>query len=438
MSFISTLPDILKESKREYEKLKQAPIQAEWRVTEVVNGNSANTMARGDNLAFMRYLTETHTGKFQVIYIDPPFYSKANYDAVIRIKPEGGKEDLVLKPTAYNDVWNEGMGDYLKMLCIRFYFLKDLLCREGCFWVHLDWHVVHYAKVLLDEIFGAGNFVNEVIWNYKSGGASKRSFSKKHDTLLFYSKTKHYYFHPLQEKSYNRGLKPYNFSGVKEYKDETGWYTKVNMKDVWQLDMVGRTSSERTGYATQKPEVLLERIIESCSREGDLCGDFFGGSGTLAAVADKKKRNWVYCDGSGIAIANSFKRLVMQRSAFALFEEDTGADSHKLDVHLEREGNQIVVSLKAYEATSLPVNDTDKREINRLLKKNPLELVQYWSVDFCYNGSVHRPQFFAVKEKRLTDMCRGTGVQGGKISIHVMDLFGNKTFKILDLGGENE
>ena len=160
------------------------------------------------------------------------------------------------------------------MLCIRFYMMRDLLADEGCLWVHLDWHIVHYVKVLLDEIFGQKNFINEIIWNYKSGGSSKRHYARKHDTLLFYAKSPKYYFEAQKEKSYNRGYKPYRFKGVREYRDETGWYTMVNMKDVWQIDMVGRTSAERTGYATQKPEALLTRILESCTREGDIVCDF--------------------------------------------------------------------------------------------------------------------------------------------------------------------
>jgi hypothetical protein len=137
-------------------------------------------------------------------------------------------DEPTIKPMAYDDHWKTGMEEYLKMLCVRFFLIKDLLSDEGCFWVHLDWHVVHYVKILLDEIFGEDNFVNEIIWNYKSGGTGKRNFSRKHDTLLFYSKSKKYYFNPLQEKSYNRGFKPYRFKGVQEYEDELGWYTEFN------------------------------------------------------------------------------------------------------------------------------------------------------------------------------------------------------------------
>ena len=119
------------------------------------------------------------------------------------------------------------------MLTIRLLMMKDLLAEKGSIWLHLDWHAVHYVKIIMDEIFGEENFINEIIWHYKSGGASKRRFARKHDTLLFYSKSKDYYFLAQKEKSYNRDYKPYRFKGVKEYRDEFGWYTMVNRKDVW-------------------------------------------------------------------------------------------------------------------------------------------------------------------------------------------------------------
>ena len=112
------------------------------------------------------------------------------------------------------------MEEYLRMLTVRFFIMKELLAEDGCLWVHLDWHGVHSVKILLDEIFGGEkNFINEIIWNYKSGGVSKKYFARKHDTLLFYAKSQDYYFKAQQEKSYNRDFKPYRFKGVSEYKD---------------------------------------------------------------------------------------------------------------------------------------------------------------------------------------------------------------------------
>lgn len=201
------------------------------------------------------------------------------------------------------------MKEYLTMLTARLFAMRELLSDTGCMWMHLDWHSVYYVKVIMDQIFGESNFINEVIWTYKSGGSSKRSFSKKHDTLLVYGKGKNYKFRPLTEKSYNRGMKPYRFKGVEEFCDDKGWYTLVNMKDVWSIDMVGRTSAERTGYATQKPEKLMERIIASCTDEGDLCADFFAGSGTLGAVCEKNGRRWLMCDEGGLAVADQIQEV---------------------------------------------------------------------------------------------------------------------------------
>ena len=269
MGLICELPEVIWEAKKEYEELKSKAFTLKEQY-----GSSDNILALGDNAAFMKHLIDDGMeGKIQQIYIDPPFFSKASYDAVIKV--HGADGEMAVKHRAYEDVWKEGMAEYLKMLAIRLMLMRDLLSREGTIWVHLDWHGVHYVKIIMDEIFGEKNFINEIIWTYKSGGSSKRHFARKHDTILVYAKSDKYYINLPKEKSYNRGLKPYRFKGVEEFQDETGWYTMVNMKDVWSIDMVGRTSAERTGYATQKPEALLERIVEAGSREGDICADFF-------------------------------------------------------------------------------------------------------------------------------------------------------------------
>ena len=224
MSLIFSLGEILEESRAAYLQIKEGSRDgaAFYPVEEICSRNEPpcgdSLLARGDNLDFMQYLIKEKglEGKLQLIYVDPPFYSKASYDAVIKLKSDKVGEVPAIKPVAYDDVWKTGIREYLKMLSVRFFLMRDLLCEKGCFWVHLDWHVVHYVKLLLDEIFGEKNFVNEVVWTYKSGGTGKRNFSRKHDTLLFYGKSKDYFFHPLKEKSYNRGYKPYHFKGVEE------------------------------------------------------------------------------------------------------------------------------------------------------------------------------------------------------------------------------
>ena len=257
---------------------------------------------RCDNLD----LLALHAGssvKADFIYIDPPFYSGANYKARI-------VEDGEVKTTeAYSDKW-ESFADFLEALTVRIILMREIMDPAGLLAVHLDTRAAHYIKVLMDEIFGPDRLVNELIWSYKSGGASTKCFSKKHDTILLYSKNRKYYFEPQKERSYNRGGKPYRFKGVEEFQDESGrWYTMVNRKDVFNVDMVGRTSSERTGYATQKPEKLMEILIKSCCPEGGLCADFYCGSGTFGAAAKKLGRHFLLCDDSELAVKISAERL---------------------------------------------------------------------------------------------------------------------------------
>ena len=241
-----------------------------------------------DNLEMMRSLaTSDFKGKFQMIYMDPPFYSGAKY---FSRRSDGSKK------LAYSDVWGAGLLEYLEMIAKRILIARELLSDDGLIWIHLDYRAVHYVKIIMDEIFGMENMVNEIVWGYRSGGASGRRFARKHDTILLYSKTKEYKFNPQKEKSYNRGALPYNFKGVQEYEDEKGWYTLVNMRDIWEIPMVGRTSGERTGYATQKPEELIRRMVLASTDVGDLCGDFFAGSGTLGAVCMGLGRSFVLCD----------------------------------------------------------------------------------------------------------------------------------------------
>ena len=236
-----------------------------------------------------------------LIYIDPPFNSNRHYSAA------GNKNDT----RQFGDRF-ENVAAYIAYMKPRLRELHRVLKPTGSFYYHCDWHASHYVKVLMDgeDLFGYGNFQNEIAWCYRSGGASpKKRFSRKHDTILFYSKTANHTFNGLREKSYNRGLKPYRFTGIREFQDEAGWYTDVGMKDYWEINMVGRTSRERLDYPTQKPEALLERIIKASSNEGDTVLDAFCGSGTTLAVAQRLKRRWIGIDISREACMLAGQRL---------------------------------------------------------------------------------------------------------------------------------
>ena len=343
-----------------------------------------------------------------------------------------------MKQKAYSDTWEAGMEEYLKMLSVRLMLMRDLLSVDGSIFVHLDWHSVHYVKILMDEIFGERNFINEIIWHYKSGGASKKRFARKHDTILFYSKTDKYYFIPNKEKSYNRGYKPYRFKGVKEYKDETGWYTMVNRKDVWQLDMVGRTSAERTGYVTQKPETLIQRILESCTKKGDICADFFGGSGTMASAADKMDRRWISCDIGRLATISSHKRLINGGACYSLYEEIEktfveGKGELKADIALKpdliSDKMHLRVELTGYRPHSLenlPVQDKFISIIEKILSVDPLQFIAYWSVDCNYKGGINRPDIYLCRDiKGIDTVYEAIGHSFGPVLIKAVDIFGN-------------
>ena len=289
-----------------------------------------NRLIYGDNMLAMQALLKgdpdngqpSLRGKVDLIYIDPPFDSKADYRTKITLP--GG--DLVQKPTVieqfgYSDLWQNGTVSYLEYMYPRLVLMRELLSDRGSIYVHIDWHVGHYMKIILDDIFGKENFVNEIVWCYKSGGAGDGGFAKKHDILLLYKLTPNYTFNIQKEKSYmgigystgNKNVTLYNDN------DGKGPYTLVNVKDWWpDIGMIA-TSKGRL-YATQKPEALLERIIKASSNEGDLVCDFFGGSGTTAAVAERLGRRWITTDIGKPAALVMRKRLIDQEAKPFLYQ----------------------------------------------------------------------------------------------------------------------
>ena len=297
-----------------------------------------NTLYFGDNLDILRQYVADES--VDLIYLDPPFNSKATYNVLFQ---EKSGQQSAAQITAFDDTWHWGMESeyayhavitdgpkhladllqamraflgqndmmaYLTMMAQRICALHRVLKPTGSIYLHCDPSASHYLKLLLDAVFGSTNFKNEIVWCYKSGGASpKRHFSRKHDTIFFYTRSNSYNFNRQQEKSYNRDRKPYRFSGVAEFEDEEGWYTLVGMKDYWNIDMVGRTSAERLGYPTQKPEALLERIITASSNEGDVVLDPFCGCGPTIAVAERLNRSWIGIDVTHLAITLIRHRL---------------------------------------------------------------------------------------------------------------------------------
>lgn len=444
MSDLEDMIKALQEGKEEYDRRKAASVHTSFALLERYGQMTSQSqpdgrIALGNNLDYMDHICKHDKleGTLQLIYVDPPFFSKSKYQASLTMQsPALGKSSLI-KIDAYDDFRASELHSYLQMLTVRLYRMRDLLSETGCIAVHLDWHVAHYVKVIMDEIFGREHFINEIIWTYKSGGTGRKYFARKHDTLLLYGKTNHYKFHTLKEKSYNRGLKPYRFQGVEEFQDEKGWYTMVNMKDVWNIDMVGRTSSERTGYATQKPEKLLERIVAACSDEGDLCADFFAGSGSFGAVCARMGRRWILCDESPLATAAAVTRLADLQKEM----QEADGDEPGFDVEAAKDAPEGMLSAKDIPAGELAVNVTGNHlelmryeppetvlrcsapeEVKRFIKGDSLSLIGMWSVDFAWDGQVHRAG------KILCSGERSVEIPEGAENIHIAgyDVFGNR------------
>ena len=371
-SLIEQLPKIVAEGKKEVERILERldsgnkitlqtneyvlPVKKEENLykskyQEIDGQNWFNRLCYGDNLLVMQALLNgdeatglpSMRGKIDLIYIDPPYDSKADYRTKITL-PNCDIEQRpnVLEQFAYSDTWKEGTVSYLKMMYPRLYLMRELLSDQGSIYVHVDWHVGHYVKLLLDDIFGKNNLKNEIIWHYESGGMPQNNFSKKHDTIYWYSKNFNYIFNEI-DASIPRNKCPLcnaelsKWNNLKKEIDEYGRIyrtIKSNGKvykyyddepvlspDVWLgINHIQQKDPQRTGYLTQKPVKLLERIIKVSSNENSIVADFFAGSGTTGAVAERLDRRWIMSDFGKPANMIMRKRLIDQGAKPFLYQ----------------------------------------------------------------------------------------------------------------------
>ncbi len=257
-----------------------------------------NRLVLGDNLPLLRALADEC---IDLIYVDPPFFT--------------GRTQQTAR-ASFGDAWAGGRAEYIAWLGERLVEMRRVLRATGVLHVHCDWHAGHYIKVELDRIFGEERFQNEIIWHYGLGAANaRRHFLRKHDTILAYTKSAAATFNLVRGDVTPAMLAKYS------HHDERGRYMMSRGKkyylqggkpldSVWDIPAIAATSGERLGYPTQKPQALLERIIQASSNEGDVVADFFCGSGTTPAVAQRLGRRWLACDASPDAVAITEARLL--------------------------------------------------------------------------------------------------------------------------------
>ncbi|MBQ9356061.1 MAG: site-specific DNA-methyltransferase [Prevotella sp.] len=358
------------------------------------NGEWMNRLIYGDNLLAMQALLagDAQTGlpslrgKVDLIYIDPPFDSKADYRTKISLPGT----DIQQKPTvieqfAYADTWEQGTISYLKMIYPRLCLMKELLSDKGCIFLHIDWHIGHYVKLLMDDIFGKENFCNEIIWYYRRWNIASTLFASNHDVLLYYGKNKrnrtfNQLYIPKSEKSSAQGKSWISVIGEDGIRRSvmTDEPTKgVPMPDVWDISMINPVANERLGYATQKPEALLERVLNACSNEGDLVCDFFGGSGTTAAVAERLGRRWITCDIGKPASLVMRKRFIDQEVKPFLYQSigDYQKEAFRNNKRYKHVGDLSQVVLGLYGALPFTPEQTNDRNFGYIKGTRTLVMV---------------------------------------------------------------
>lgn len=415
-SLLAALPGILTAAREEAEQAKAAAAPLT---------DAEGTILHGDNLqALAGLLAGGAAGTVDLIYIDPPFDSRAEYAATVTVPLSDGRAVDITRP-AYKDSWGHGgigklsatdasTAAYLGMLAPRLILMRELLAESGSIMVHLDWHVGHYVRVLLDEIFGRECFINELVWRYGKMSRTTRRFPQNHDTIYFYARDPHrYYFQPVKgaESEYKkryarrlRGDKLY-WGDVKESTDrliagrarkrvkELGrelvdedvlfdFTSEFKVQDdvFYDISIIKGNAAERLGYDTQKPEKLLARLIEAACPPGGLVADFFGGSGTTAAVAQRTGRRFITGDVGAAAVSVMRARLGVPILALV-----DAAEAQVIDAQVRVLDGRLALVDFAYRdvsavAAALGLDEENARKLAEIHEAEPLALAATWTV----------------------------------------------------------
>lgn len=383
----------------------------------------------GDVLDVLKVLVSKYEGKVQLIYMDPPFFTGQVFRYQQRVGEGGwkGDRDRIISHIAYIDRYDRE--EFFATMKEIFSYAHKLLSVDGSLYVHIDYRTSAYLKVMLDDIFGEENFLNEIIWHYKSGGRAKKYFSRKHDNILFYRKSKEYYF-DIEAVGVPRGTDRRNnmkknidddgkvYWSIKSAGKEYRYYAddKIYPSDVWDdIPHLHQKNPERTGYDTQKPEALLERIVLASSRPGDIVADFFAGSGTTLAVAQSNGRSWIGVDNSIFSLHTCRRRLIVgdtPKEAEFLY----CGDSEHINV-IERE---LFTGLRS---------DEDDYIFHISDFVEDVGIIDFWSVgyvkDGIYNGVSHSMRTQYSPDISMTLVSKAGE---GRPCVQIVDVYGHQTF----------
>lgn len=351
-----------------FERIQRGMPLYEVESQEVVGKNpNHNLVLRGECLSACAYLKEEGV-KVDLVYIDPPFASGADYakkvyirrnpkvaEAIKQAETEIDSEELRnFEEKMYGDVWDKER--YLNWMYENLMAIKSVMSDTASIYVHLDWHIGHYVKILMDEIFGEDNFRNEIVWCYTGPTNQKNNFPRKHDLIFLYDKSEQYVFN---SDSVRIGFKKSTKTGGKTSlagKQNDSVLEELDKKgkivEDWWIDIadLGKVHTQDVGYATQKPEALLERIIKASSNEGMLVADFFGGSGVTATVASKLGRKFIHCDIGINSIETTRDRLRKARAEFEVMEIKDGVSLYRNPVQTMDKLKSLIPGLRNEDA----------------------------------------------------------------------------------------
>lgn len=442
-----------------------------------------NCLFQGDNKDIMNSLLPLYSKKIKLIYIDPPFGTGGDFESKMFI----GEKNAFEVSKAYSDTWNGGIDAYIDFLYDRLIIMKELLAEDGSIYVHLDWHVSHYIKIIMDEIFGKENFKNEIIWAYPAASAkTRRFFIRSYDSILFYTKSNDYTFNddPNIYMEFSDRVK----FALKE--DDKGTYyhrggshngKKLSQKvyisnmgifprDVWtDLPYIRANTLEYQAFSTQKPERLLKRIILASSNKDDIVADFFCGTGTTLVVAEKLGRRWIGSDIGKPAINISRKRILDVWNSNNLMnwgkkyletphpfrvlrinnnnQQEINIDKRfliddfqnkaknnlfqkvKFDIVMTKDNNSVFIELVSYSIPDLNIlNDKLKAKIETFS-----DWIDSWAIDFNRQNDYFYTTWISYRTPKnrklnLTSSLHTYEKQGKyNIAVKVNDILGNET-----------